>query len=212
MVEVPTGPLTPSTPLPLPHLAASPATPAPLEPQVLQAAIAGDEAAFAAVFRSLHPSLRRYATVLVGAQADDVVSEAWLHIARDLRSFRGDVDGFRGWCARIVRNRAIDLIRHDARRPGDPTPHDDRLDAVAPDDTEIDALDNIATSRAVALIASLPREQAEAVMLRVVMGLDARSAAEVLGKSSGAVRVAAHRGLRRLGRLLEGSAPGGGAP
>ena len=208
MVEVPTGPVTPSTPLPLPELAAARGVPAPLAAHDLTAAIAGDETAFATVFRALHPSLRRYATVLVGAQAEDVVAEAWLHIARDIRSFRGDVDGFRGWCARIVRNRAIDLIRHDARRPSDPTPHDDRLDAVAPDDTEIDALDNIATSRAVALIASLPREQAEAVMLRVVLGLDARSAADVLGKSAGAVRVAAHRGLRRLGRQLEGT--GGG--
>ena len=212
MVEVPTGPVTPSTPLPLPQLAAARGAPAPLEPDVLRAAIAGDEGAFAAVFRALHPVLRRYATVLVGSQADDVVGEAWLHIARDIRTFRGDVDGFRGWCARIVRNRAIDLIRHEARRPSEPTRHDDRLDFVAPDDTEIDALDNIATSRAVALIASLPREQAEAVMLRVVMGLDGRSAAEVLGKSAGAVRVAAHRGLRRLGRTLDGTtSPGGGA-
>ncbi len=146
----------------------------------------------------MHPLLRRYATVLVGRHADDVVGEAWLNIARDIRTFRGDVDGFRGWCARIVRNRAIDLIRSDNRRPADPTGYDERLDSVAPDDTAIDALDNIATTRAIDLIGSLPREQAEAVMLRVVMGMDTRTAAEVLGKSPGAVRVAAHRGLQRL--------------
>ncbi|MDX6354999.1 MAG: polymerase sigma-70 factor, subfamily, partial [Streptomyces sp.] len=50
---------------------------------------------------------------------------------------------------------------------------------------------------------ALPREQAEAVLLRVVMGLDSTSAARVLGKRAGSVRMATHRGLRRLAELLE---------
>ncbi|MGP4083192.1 RNA polymerase sigma factor, partial [Streptomyces sp. KR55] len=43
---------------------------------------------------------------------------------------------------------------------------------------------------------------AEAVVLRVVVGLDAKTAAETLGKRAGAVRTAAHRGLKRLAELL----------
>lgn len=221
MVDVPPGPLTPPSPWRLPEVVdprpdkprpdkprpdkPRPDAPRPdvaIPPQTLRAAIAGDEVAFAVLFTELHPRLRRYARVLVGQQADDVVAEAWLHIARDIRTFRGDVDGFRAWCARIVRNRAVDLLRHDGRRPAQPQWHDDRLDSVAPDNTEIDALDNIATTRALALIASLPQEQAEAVLLRAVVGVDTRAAAEILGKSPGAVRVAAHRGLRRLARTL----------
>ena len=201
MVDVPTDPSTPSAPVRLPRVTPAPA-PRLLDDATVHAAGAGDEAAFAEVFAALHPLLRRYATVLVGRHADDVVGEAWLHIARDIRTFQGDVDGFRGWCARIVRNRAIDLVRADDRRPVAPVGLDEGLDAVAPDDTAIDALDNIATSRAVAWIGSLPREQAEAVMLRAVIGMDTRTAADVLGKSPGAVRVAAHRGLRRLASQL----------
>ena len=56
---------------------------------------------------------------------------------------------------------------------------------------------------ALELIATLPRDQAEAVLLRAVVGLDAVSAGKVLGKRPGAVRVAAHRGLRALGRRLD---------
>jgi RNA polymerase sigma-70 factor (ECF subfamily) len=41
---------------------------------------------------------------------------------------------------------------------------------------------------------------AEAVLLRAVLGLDARTAGQVLGKRPGAVRTAAHRGLRTLAR------------
>ena len=47
-------------------------------------------------------------------------------------------------------------------------------------------------------VRTLPRDQAEAVMLRVVAGLDVAQTAQVLGKRAGAVRVAAMRGLRRL--------------
>ena len=40
-------------------------------------------------------------------------------------------------------------------------------------------------------------------MLRVVAGLESGEVARIVGKSSGAVRVAAHRGLRRLAQLAE---------
>ena len=51
-------------------------------------------------------------------------------------------------------------------------------------------------------IARLPRDQAEAVLLRVVVGLDAPAAAKVLGKRAGAVRMATSRGLARLEQLV----------
>src|SRR3712207_7709708 len=51
---------------------------------------------YTTLFRS-QPRLLRYATALVGADAEDVTAEAWLQVARDLRDFRGDLDGFRGW-------------------------------------------------------------------------------------------------------------------
>jgi RNA polymerase sigma-70 factor, ECF subfamily len=66
-------------------------------------------------------------------------------------------------------------------------------------------VDAVATDAALALIARLPRDQAEAVLLRVVVGLDAKAAARVLGKRPGAVRTAAYRGLRKLAEYLEHS-------
>jgi len=71
----------------------------------------------------------------------------------------------------------------------------------APDAADL-ALHNLATQRAIALVSTLPPLQAEVIMLRVVAGLDTEAVAELLGRSPGAVRVAAHRGLRRLARIL----------
>jgi RNA polymerase sigma-70 factor, ECF subfamily len=167
------------------------------------AAQGGDSEAFRALYRDTQPRLLRYLRALVGDEAEDVASEAWLQVARDLQDFQGDDDGFRGWVVTIARHRAIDDVRRRGRRPATaPQPVEELTDLAAADDTAASALDAVSTDAAIALIATLPPEQAEAVLLRVVVGLDARSAAEVLGKRPGAVRTAAYRGLRTLARRL----------
>jgi len=173
-------------------------------PAVLDRARQGDEDAFRVLYRAVHPGLCRYLRVLVGQDAEDVASEAWLQITRDLASFRGDLDGFRGWTATIGRHRALDHLRRQRRRPVAEAPAEWFPERAAPDDTAGAAIEATTTDAAVALIATLPRDQAEAVMLRAVIGLDAKAAAEVLGKRPGAVRTAAYRGLRTLADRLGG--------
>jgi RNA polymerase sigma-70 factor, ECF subfamily len=163
----------------------------------------GDETAFRTVYRAVHPRLLGYVRTLVGdPDAEDVTSEAWLQIARDLERFSGDADRFRGWAARIARNRALDHLRMRGRRPAIGGDETELTGKAAESDTAGEAMEALATGRTLSLIAQLPQDQAEAVVLRVVMGLDAKTAAETLGKRPGAVRTAAHRGLKRLTELL----------
>ena len=63
---------------------------------------------------------------------------------------------------------------------------------------EDQVLEGMSVQGAVALLSRLSRDQAEAVALRVIAGLDTPDVAKILGKSAGAVRVALHRGLRTL--------------
>lgn len=175
---------------------------------LVQAARDGDERAFRALYRALQPGMLRYLRGLVGDDAEDVASEAWLQITRDLGSYRGDGSGFRGWAASIARHRALDHLRRHRRRPVVAVSIDElvELAGVGPagSDAAADrAIESLSTDAAIELIATLPRDQAEAILLRVVVGLDAEAAAKVLGKRAGAVRTAAWRGLRRLGDLLE---------
>jgi len=166
------------------------------------AAQRGDAAAFDTLYVTVQPGLLRYLRGLVGEDAEDVASEAWLQIVRDLPGLR-DTHGFRGWAATIARHRALDHLRFYKRRPAVATPIEDlaQLPAHGRDPGD-EAVAAVSTEAAIALIAGLPRDQAEAVLLRVVMGLDAKAAAAVLGKRPGSVRVAAHRGLRRLAARL----------
>jgi len=163
----------------------------------------GDEEAFRHLYRTLQPLLLRYLQTLVGADAEDVAAEAWLQISRDLHTFKGDWDAFRGWTVTIARHRAMDHLRHIRRRPAVAVPVQSLVDLPAEHDTAARAEEAVSTDQALALIAALPRDQAEAVFLRVLIGLDAQTCGRILGKRAGAVRTAAYRGLRQLARRLD---------
>jgi RNA polymerase sigma-70 factor (ECF subfamily) len=176
---------------------------------VVELAQRGDSDAFRALYRDIQPRLLRYLHALVGQDAEDVAAETWLHITRDLTGFTGDYDAFRGWTATIARHRALDHLRRASRRPpAVPVPAEDLATLPGTDDTAQHAIDAVATDAALALINTLPPDQAEAVLLRAVLGLDAQTAGQVLGKRPGAIRTAAHRGLRTLAKQLETGGPG----
>ncbi|WP_407563046.1 RNA polymerase sigma factor [Streptomyces sp. 184] len=177
--------------------------------EAVRAARAGDETAFVNLYRTVHPCLVRYVGTLVGdaagdGDAEEVTAGAWQEIARELPAFGGDAVGFRAWCARIARTRAL---THLSRRPGrarGPQPPAQRPEA-APERPD--------GGRTLALIAWLPREEADAVALRTIVGLDAERAAYVLGTSPAAARAVTLRGLRLLadqvGEAAAGARPAG---
>ena len=181
-----------------------------LEPDgLLDRARSGDGQAFALIYRDIQPRLLRYLKVKAPDRAEDVASETWLEVARAFARFEGDDAGFRAWVFTIARNRLVDSVRRDVRTPlrlVDDLNELERLGAEALASLEDPVLASVeqdeATRRAVALIRTLPPDQAEVVMLRVVGGLEPAEIARLVGKSPGAVRVLAHRGLRRLARTL----------
>jgi len=186
-------------------------------PKVLAAAADGDGAAFAILWRDTHPPLLRYLWVAAGDAAEDLASDVWLDVARRLAKFKGGEPEFRGWLFTLARRKVIDKRRHEARHPESPTGDIESLDRPASDDTFAVAVEGISTVAALELIATLPRDQAEIIVLRVVVGMEATGVAQIVGKTPGAVRVAAHRGLRTLSaRLAEAKSatPGqrGGTP
>jgi RNA polymerase sigma-70 factor (ECF subfamily) len=169
----------------------------------LDAARRGDESGMAVLWRALNPLVLRYLRVVVGQSAEDVASETWLQAAREIRRFRGDAAGFRVWLFRVARHRALDELRRSGRRREDPAGLDVGTERTAKDDPAGEAVERMATERALRLIAALPAHQAEAVMLRAVLGLDVSQTVAVLGKRPGAVRIATMRGLRRLAAAIE---------
>lgn len=181
--------------------------------EVLSAATAGEEKAFTQLFRELNPPLLRYLRVAAGESAEDLASETWLQIARDIGRFSGDERAFRAWAFAVARHRVVDYRRSAARRPqtvGGDAGALDAPDATVDPAALTDARES--TLASIRLIATLPADQAEVIMLRVVAGLDVAEVARILGKRPGTVRVLAHRGLRRLAERLAASRPRGVTP
>jgi RNA polymerase sigma-70 factor (ECF subfamily) len=170
--------------------------------QVLAAACSGDEAALTALYVDLHPRVLRYLQAHEPSAAEDLASDVWLAVAEGLHRFSGGEDDFRAWIFTIARRRMLDLRRRAARR---------RTVTCAPaalpsgrvvGNVEHEAMEALATDAAVARLATLPPDQREVLLLRVVAGLGAAEVAQILGKRRGAVRVLQHRALRRLAAEL----------
>jgi RNA polymerase sigma-70 factor (ECF subfamily) len=152
---------------------------------VLNAAASGDEHAFELLWRDLQPRLLRYLRVVVPEAAEDLASETWVAVIESMERFSGSESSFRAWVFVIARHKALDWRRRAARKPTQDLRVIGLAEAVAPDDPAAAAIEGASTQAALALIASLPADQAEAISLRVMAGLEVARVAEIMGKRPG---------------------------
>ncbi len=138
-----------------------------------------------------------------GEDAEDIASETWISAARGLRGFEGDGDAFRSWLFTIARNRLIDEQRRAKRRP---VPAVDepaaQVAAEAPSPEEVVVAACAGDDAVRRIVALLPEDQADVILLRVVAGLSVDEVAAIIGKRPGTVRVLQSRGLKRLQKYL----------
>ena len=135
---------------------------------------------------------------------DDLSAEAWLTAASKIADFHGTKDEFAGWLFGIARNQAKNARRRSQRRatsPSEPVVLASIGPAVAPD-VELETGSWIAW-----VLSHLPERERQVVACLEVVGLDVAATATALGMSATAVRVARHRGLRRLRALDVQSGP-----
>jgi RNA polymerase sigma factor (sigma-70 family) len=159
----------------------------------------GDSRAFDDLARREERALYRHAARIVGpgADAEDVVQDAFLSAWRSIRSFEGT--SFRAWLFRIVTNRALDRVRARKRRPELPLePADDEETTWAEPASPGPDLADLAASRE-ALVAveealtQVPEEQRAALLLRDVEGFAYEEIALMTGVEIGTVKSRIHR-------------------
>ena len=171
-------------------------------PQDYERVRSGDEAAMARIWRAHNPDLLRYLRGLAVSLADDVAAQVWLEVARSLDRFAGGEEAFRRYLFTIARRRMIDAYRRQGRSLEDATAEPADLAVRRPADASADRLE-----WAEDVLRRLPPNQAEVVLLRVVAGFGVDEVAAMTGRSPGAVRVMAHRGLQRVLEILATEEP-----
>ena len=153
-----------------------------VDPDVLAAAVRGDDEAFIGVMRHYDRRLRIVAFHVLGDRQlmDDVLQEVTLRVYRSLAGFRGD-SSLGTWLCRITYRACCDAIaRADRLYPLAPE------DLPEPPDGEPDPADALAVRSALAdAFATLPPEQRLAVLLVDRDGYDYATTAEILGVPMG---------------------------
>jgi RNA polymerase sigma-70 factor (ECF subfamily) len=166
---------------------------------LLGAAKAGHHTAVASLYRSYNPMLIHFLRARAPGMGEDLAHETWLVAGARLPRFRGDERAFRIWLLSLARAQVVqqggsyddlDATLLDPHALAAITRHDE------PEDVRV------ADAAIAQLLAGLPSNHAEILLLRVVGGLSAEETGALLGMSPGAVRVIQHRALRKLARRL----------
>ena len=124
----------------------------------------------------------RYLPAREPIEAEDLASEVWLDVAAGIGRFRGDEDGFRAWIFTIARRRLLDHRRRASVRRNKPVPQELLGGDRPTGDVEGEAMASLREDAAVALIASLPSDQCDVVLLRVIGDLSVADVAKILDK------------------------------
>jgi RNA polymerase sigma factor (sigma-70 family) len=172
---------------------------------LMQAAQAGDNAAYGQLLKELTPRIRQIVRhrrrFLRVEDPEDLVQDILLSV-HTVRATYDPRRPFMPWLVAIIRNRLADVARRDARRVAHEVTVDDL--AVTFADTHANPSsqgvgDPDALKQA---IQTLPPGQRDAIEMLKLRGLSLKEAAAESGTSVGALKVATHRAMATLRRVL----------
>jgi RNA polymerase sigma-70 factor, ECF subfamily len=170
---------------------------------VLRCARAGEGWAVERLYATLAPAVAGFFRLQRVAEPEDLTSEVFVGVLRNLRTFCGDEDHFRSWVFTIAYRRLADARRAAGRRPVIEPLDPETIAAAAPVDVEADVDRLLATGRVRALCAALPPAQRDVLLLRLVGRLTVDEIARAIGRSRGAVKALQRRGLAAVALAVE---------
>jgi RNA polymerase sigma-70 factor (ECF subfamily) len=163
----------------------------------------GDSEAFGQLYDHYHASVYRFLYYRVGSVplAEDLTAETFFRALRSMSSFRWQGKDFGAWLMTIARNLTTDHFKAGRTRLEQTTEDMGTLDShtEGPENAVLATLTNEAL---LAALGELPTEQRECLVMRFLQGLSIAETAELLGRSSGAVKQLQLRGVRNLAKLL----------
>lgn len=176
----------------------------PFSDEAIEKAVDGDPHAIDAVLRAIRPLVHRYCTARITPgliSPDDVAQDVCLAVLTALPSYRAQGRSFLGFVYSIAAHKVADAYRSLARNRSEPVSTlPDQVDlGLGPEEVAIGIRN---TEQMAALLNLLPDRLREILLLRVVVGLTTEETAEAVGSTPGAVRVAQHRALAKLRRMV----------
>jgi RNA polymerase sigma factor (sigma-70 family) len=134
------------------------------------------------------------------ALAQDAVQEAFLGVWRSAERYLPERAKASTWILTLVHRRAVDLVRREDRRRGEPL--DDAAEPVALSTVEGEATLGFQRRVVQEALKGLPADQREALELAYYGGLTQSELAERLGQPLGTIKSRMFMGLARLRDVL----------
>ncbi|QKW08660.1 sigma-70 family RNA polymerase sigma factor [Streptomyces sp. NA04227] len=179
---------------------------------LVHGAVEGDQQATHDLLAHVHPLALRYCRTRLSRLpgdarhfVEDLAQEVCVAVLLALPRYKDTGRPFEAFVFAIAAHKVADLQRAAMRHPGSTAVPSDEM-PERPDDSlgpEERALLSSDAEWAKKLLANLPENQRELLLLRIAVGLTAEETGQMLGMSPGAVRVAQHRALSRLRALAE---------
>lgn len=161
------------------------------------AAQAGGAWALTILYEHLAPLVVGYLRLQGATEPEDLTSEAFLGAFRNIGAFEGDEHSLRSWLLTIAHRRLLDERRKSGRRPSmvefDVDAHVDTRG-----DVEREAMVHLESAQIHRMLAVLPPQQRNVLLLRVVGDLSIAEVSALLGKQPGAIKQLQRRGLKTL--------------
>lgn len=168
----------------------------------LEAAKSGREWAWADLYRDLAGPVTGYLASRGATEPEDLASETFLQVARNIQTFEGDETSFRSWVFVIAHRRLLDSRRALQRRPETTTLIESTTESTG-GDVEDEALDLLISDEMKKAFEHLTDIQGDVLALRILGRLTLEETAQTLGKRVGAVKAAQRRGLIALQQWLD---------
>jgi RNA polymerase sigma-70 factor (ECF subfamily) len=164
---------------------------------VLAAAQAGAGWAFRTIWQEYAASVAAFARARGSREADDLTSEVFLALFEQLPDFVGGEPELRSFVFSIAYRRVVDELRRRTRR-GETREWSAEGDVRESPSAEDAAFERLGERSALSLLDSLPEDQRNVMVLRILGDLTIEQIAEVVGKRVGAVKALQHRALESL--------------
>lgn len=170
---------------------------------LVELARGGDKEAFGQLYDHYQPSVYRFLYYRVGSMtlAEDLTAETFFRALRSMHSFRWQGKDFGAWLMTIARNLTADHFKAGRTRLEQTTEDMQTLDTTT-ESPELEVLSSLTNEALLRALGELPTEQRECLIMRFLQGLSIAETAEILGRSSGAVKQLQLRGVRNLAKLL----------
>lgn len=168
----------------------------------LEAAKAGEDWAWGEIYANLAGPVTGYLRSRGAPDPEDLSSEVFLQVARDIHRFDGDESKFRSWVFVIAHRRLIDARRANSRRVDTVEEPADEHEAEG-GDVEEEVMEQLALARMREIFDLLTDDQKHVLALRIIGDLSLEETASVLGKRVGAIKALQRRALAAVRAQIE---------